>query len=344
VVGIRGADAVGTGFAISASRVVTVRHLVVGQEEVTAHTFDGRVVELRVVGTDARSDLALLESSEPLFEPAVLGDSNPLVGESVVALGHPFGLGHSLAAGTVAGANRRMASSDTEFLQLSIGLNPGNSGGPLFNEQGGVVGVLTGLHTQGQAIAFAVPVEELRRGLPALEQGAKVSRAFLGVRTEASGEALEVVSVVSASPADQAGIRVGDRLLSFAGEKVKEVDDLGRWLDRKAGGDKVVVELSRESARLSVGVTLADWAEHPVVTGGMTLAASPGSGGEILAVRPGSRAEKAGIKRGDRLRAIDGRPVLSPADVQERLAGGGARSVDLWREGVVLTVQLPAPG
>ena len=347
VVGIRGAGdsaPVGTGFSISPTRIVTVRHLVVGVDEVTAHTLDGRAVEMRVVGTDARTDLALLESTVAIFTPVKLGNAGPAVGHTVAALGHPYGLGHSLAVGTVSGQNRRMASSDTEFLQLNIGLNPGNSGGPLYNSNGEVVGVLTGLHAQGQAIAFAVPVEALVSVLPALEQGSRVSRAFLGVRGEVRDDGVEIASIIAASPAANAGLRVGDRLLALGDQKVKSLDDLAQALDAGNGGTTVVAEVLRDGQPLRLDVVLADWAEHPVVTGGMTLSPFPGSGGEVLAVRPGSRAEKAGIRRGDRLRAIDGRPVQAPADVLERLSGSGARSVDLWREGVVLTVQLSAPG
>ncbi|MBT3217645.1 MAG: trypsin-like serine protease, partial [Proteobacteria bacterium] len=183
---------VGSGFAISSNRIVTARHLVLATGELTVRDVSGRTLNAVVVGTDARTDLALLEVAGGEFVPAVLGESNHLrVGDTVLAIGNPYGLGHSLAVGVVGHRGRRLVHKAdgprVDFIQLSIPLNPGNSGGPIFDVWGKVVGVLAGTHSEGQAIAFAVPIEVLLESLPALKQGERVSRAFLGVRTEQEG-------------------------------------------------------------------------------------------------------------------------------------------------------------
>lgn len=345
-VGVEGpADRVGSGFALSAHEVVTARHLVVDAEAITIVDIAGRRRSAVVVGSDARSDLALIRVEGPALEPAPLGASASLrVGDAVVAIGNPFGLGHSLAAGVVGHVGRRLASGDdgprVEFLQLSVPLNPGNSGGPVFDPRGRVVGVLSGTHAQGQSIAFAVPIEVLVEAVPQLRQGAHVSRAFLGLRAATTADGLVVVSVIPHGPADDAGVRPGDRVLAFAGEAMGSPEALQAGLDRLAGGQTVPLVLERNRASLEVPVELADWAMQPVVAAGMTLVPSPGSGGEVVAVRPRSRAERAGVLAGDRLRAIDGTPLRAPADVKDAVATGAALQLDLVRAGGPVVVQL----
>jgi serine protease Do len=338
----------GSGFALSADRVVTARHLVVDAQEVTVTTIDGAPRPARVLGTDARTDLALLEIADGAFAPAVLGRSDDLrVGDTVLAIGNPYGLGHSLAVGVVGNRGRQLEPSAdgprVEFLQLTMPLNPGNSGGPVFDAAGRVAAVLSGTHAQGQAIAFAVPIEALTEALPRLERGEQLSRVFLGARTEAGRRGLEVVSVVPAGPADQAGVMAGDIVVAVDDIGVDSPEGLREVLDLRAPGDSVAAEIRREGAALRLPIALADWAAHPVVIAGMTLRPQPGSGGEVVALRPRSRSEQAGIQVGDVLRTVEGTPVQAPADVQELLTVGGRR-VEIVRDGVPIVVQLPGTG
>jgi S1-C subfamily serine protease len=120
--------------------------------------------------------------------------------------------------------------------------------------------------------------------------------------------------------------------------------DLSRALDRYDGGDKVPVRLLRDGQRQVIEVVLADWAEQPVVIGGMTLRPAPGAGGEVVAVRPRSRAEKSGILVGDVVRSVDGVPVRAPADIRDALANGNPAQLDVVRGGVPLAVQLEEAG
>jgi serine protease Do len=339
---------VGSGFAVSGDEIVTARHLVLDADQVLVRDRLGRTLPAVVVGTDARSDLALLAVPGAGFPGVSLGDSGRVrVGDTVIAIGNPYGLAHSLAVGVVGGRGRRLLGEEgprVDFLQLSIPLNPGNSGGPVFDALGQVIGVLSGTHAQGQAIAFAVPVEELQASLPLLRAGQKVSRAFLGASVEQQGESVVVIGVIASSPADMAGLRVGDRLSAFDGAPIRTPSDLHEALDRLVGGARTTIRLLRDGQLEVIDVTLADWAEQPVVIGGMTLRPAPGAGGEVVAVRPRSRAEKAGIGVGDVVRAVDGVPVRAPADIRDALADGAPAQLDLVRGGVPLSVQLGEPG
>lgn len=340
---------VGSGFALSDEHVVTARHLVVDTGgSLTVRTVDGRDLQARVVGTDARTDLAILECPDAALKPATLGRSSDLaVGDSVLALGNPYGLGHTLAVGVLGSRGRLLGGDDgdgprVEFLQLTIPLNPGNSGGPIVDAGGRVVGVLTGTHAQGQAIAFAVPVEALRDVLPLLMEGARVSEAFLGVRTVTAASGVRVVSVASSGPAGQAGIRPGDVLTQVAGRAVTTPGELTAILDDLPVTSHVFVMLVRDGDTIAVDVGLEDRAEQPLVVAGMILRPEAGAGGAVTAVRPRSRAENAGVRVGDVLRTVDGVPVQSPADVHEILADGRAATLEVLRSGEPLILVMEA--
>ena len=342
---------IGSGFAVSETEVVTSRHLIVDATSVIVRDIGGWALPAEVVGTDARTDLALLRVQDGGLRPARLGQSSSLrVGDTVLAIGNPYGLGHSLSVGVVGHRGRRRLSPEVEggprvdFLQLSLPLNPGNSGGPLFDQEGLVVGVLSGTHAQGQAIAFAVPIEVLSETLPALRRGARVSRAFLGIHTRMDGRSVVVRSVIPASPADRAGMRPGDAISAIDGQRVASPETVQAILDRLSGGSRVSVRLLREGQLQILDVTLADWASQSVVVGGMTLRPAPGTGGEVVAVRPRSRAEHAGVRVGDVVRSVNGVPVRAPADIKARLSGGAPSQLDLMRDGVPLQLQLEGSG
>lgn len=335
---------VGAAFAISATEAVTARHLVIGAKTVRLTDPTGKSLEAQVIGTDARTDVALLRVADGL-QPVALGSSEVLrVGDVVLTIGNPFGLGHSLTTGVVAHRGRRLSAASSgprvDFLQLSIPLNPGNSGGPVFDADGEVVGVLAGTHSQGQAIAFAVPIEAVLAGLAELRDGAQISRAFLGLKAEQEGEALVVSSVVASGPADRAGILPGDVLTAVAGEAVHTPDALGALMDRLPGGVPIAVRLLRDGQLQVADVVLGDWAEQPMAVAGMTLRAEPGAGGVVVAVRPRSRSERAGIQVGDVVRRVDGLPVQAPVDVQAALGRSERATLEIDRDGMTMTANL----
>ncbi|MCO4746036.1 MAG: trypsin-like peptidase domain-containing protein [Proteobacteria bacterium] len=336
---------VGSGFAVARDQVVTARHLVVGARDVVVQGADGKAVWMRVVGTDARTDLALLRAESPVFEPAVLGSSDALVaGDTLLAIGNPYGLGHSLAVGVLGSRERRLVVREggpsVDFLQLTIPLNPGNSGGPIFDGGGRIVGILAGTHSEGQAIAFAVPVEVLKDVLPALGKGARMTRAYLGARAVETDGGLMVSDVVPSGPADRAGVRVGDLLKSLDGQPLDTPETLRALLDGLPAGQRATLTFRRDGEDQAVDVGLTDWAERAVAVAGMTLRPNPGTGGRVVAVRPRSRAEKAGVRVGDIVRTVDGIPVRAPADVQDMLDPGEPAQIEAVRNGVPVVVQL----
>lgn len=336
----RSGERIGTGFAIDAHQVVTARHVVVGSLDVQVAELDGERLSARVVGMDARADLALLEVSGGPLQPVLPGRTDTLrVGDTVVAIGAPYGLGHSLAVGVVGSLGRRIDDGVLEFLQLSMPLNPGNSGGPVFDGNGRIVGVLTGTHATAQSIAFAVPVEVLIEALPALRQGERRSRGFLGLRVEDFGGGVVISAVTPGSPADLAGLGVGDVLVAVGNEPVVSSASLERILDGLSAST-AQLRIHRPDGDVLLPVEIRDWAEEPVVVAGLTLRAQPGSGGEVAAVREGSRGALAGLRVGDLVRAVDGRPVRAPVDVQQALAGGTAAQIEVLRDGVPVTLDL----
>ncbi len=344
-IGVESPEArVGAGVVVSPTEIVTARHLVfdtVGP--ITVQLSSGATQTAEVVGTDARTDLALLQVEGPLT-PAEMGHSRDVrVGDRVAAVGNPFGLGHSLSTGVVGALHRKLdqgAGPRVDFLQLSIPLNPGNSGGPIFALDGRVIGVLTGTHAQGQAIAFAVPAERVTESLPLLRTGRQVSRGFLGVRVESDGAAVRITRVVPSSPADRAGLRPGDALTSFDDIALTEPRDLYDALDSLPGGARASIRLRRDGQLQIVDVELADWAEQPTVIAGMTLRPLPGSGGEVVAVRPRSRADRAGVMVADIVRTVNGLPMQAPADVKDTIPSDGTAQLELVREGASVNVQL----
>ena len=274
----------GSGFAVSRNQVITARHLVIGARDVMVRKVDGKAVWTRVVGTDARTDLALLRAEADVFEPAVLGVSRSLVaGDTLLALGNPYGLGHSLSVGVLGSRERRLVmregASHVDFLQLTLPSNPGNSGGPVFDGGGRVVGVLAGTHAEGQAIAFAVPVETLQDVLPRLGRGEQMTRAYLGVQAWPDEGGLRVENIVPTGPADRAGLQPGDLMLSLQGRPLAQSEDLRLVLDSLPAGQRAELVFERSGRRESVEVGLTDWAERTVAVAGMTLRPSPGSGG-----------------------------------------------------------------
>jgi putative serine protease PepD len=255
--------ATGTGFAVAGGRIVTNQHVVADAERVAVH-LAGRRVRARVVGSDAGTDLAILRlpprRARRLAALPLGSSAGVRPGDTAVALGNPFGLRRTVTAGVVSAVGRRITAPDgspiRDVIQTDAAINPGNSGGPLLDVEGRVIGVIT--QSRGDGLGFAVPVDTLRRVAPQLVRHGEVRRAYLGVTTSASGSGgARVLETAPDGPADRAGLRPGDVIVSVAGRRVGGPAALAAEIERQRPGRRVPIELRRDSRTRSVTVTLA---------------------------------------------------------------------------------------
>ena len=285
---------VGSGFVISADGfVVTNNHVVEGADEVTVTFQDQRELKAKVVGTDPKTDLALLKVSSDKDLPYVAWGASHVsrVGDWIISVGNPFGLGHSVTTGIISARGRTIGAGPYDvFLQISAPINRGNSGGPTFNIDGEVIGVNTAIFSPSGGsvgIGFAIPSDMAQRVVAQLKDQGFVERGWLGVMIQnvnediASSVGLDkaegaiVAQVTPDSPAAKAGLRQGDVILAVNGEKVDRMRELPRIVaDLKPGADAKLTVL-RERSRRDVNVRIAKMPDDPQMAAVQT---SPGSG------------------------------------------------------------------
>jgi serine protease Do len=250
----------GSGFVIDEDGyIATNYHVVDGASQVTVTLQSGEQLPARVVGTDPRTDLALIKVDSRHNLPAVaLGDSDRArIGEWVLAIGNPFGLGGTATAGIISARSRDInAGYYDDFLQIDAAINSGNSGGPVFNAAGQVIGINTAIFspTGGSVgIGFAIPSNQARDVLAELRDDGEVNRGWLGIsmRTDASGtiDGVIVDEVFLDGPADAAGIEPGDVITRFAGQDVDSTRRLARLVGELDAGDEVEIEIQRDGAQ-----------------------------------------------------------------------------------------------
>ena len=268
----------GSGFVIREDGyLVTNAHVVGDAERIQVRLSDGRRFDGRLVGLDERVDLALLKIEATGLPVALLGDSNRTrVGEFVLALGHPFGLEQTVSFGIVSrkGAPIQVAAPGFEFIQTDAAVNPGNSGGPLVNMAGEVVGVNSMAAVNG-SIGFAIPVNLVKALLPQLAEKGKVEWGWLGVSIaevpdeDAAKFGLKepkgvlIRQVVSGQPADQGGIKANDVVVSVDGASVEGPRDLQRIISSTPVGKIVKISLMREGKETEVAVTVGAYQVGP---------------------------------------------------------------------------------
>jgi serine protease Do len=268
------AESQGSGFFISADGyVVTNNHVVEHAGAVQVTTDDGRTLDAKVIGTDPKSDLALLKVNDEGTYPFVkLAGTAPRVGDWVVAIGNPFGLGGTVTAGIVSARGRDIGAGPyDDFLQIDAPVNRGNSGGPTFNLAGEVVGINTAIASPSGGsvgIAFAIPADEARSIVASLKENGSVARGFVGVQiqpvTKEIAEAIGlkeakgalVADAVKGSPAERTGIRTGDTITAVNGEAVREPRDLSRRIASLAPGKTVVLTVWRDGRERSVSLEI----------------------------------------------------------------------------------------
>jgi serine protease Do len=268
-------SSMGSGFIVDASGViVTNNHVVEGAESMQVHLQDGTLLKAELVGRDPKTDLAVLrvKSDRPLPTVA-FGDSDTLrIGEWVMAIGNPFGLGGSVSLGIVSARNRDInAGPYDDFIQTDAAINKGNSGGPLFNLDGNVVGINTAIFspTGGSVgIGFSVPANTAKNVVDQLIKYGETRRGWLGVRVQSLSDDLSesmglgkasgalVADVTDGSPGKAAGIEAGDVITEFAGKPIREMRELPRAVAATEIGSSVVVKAIRKGKEMSFTVTI----------------------------------------------------------------------------------------
>ena len=328
----------GSGFFISPDGyLITNNHVVDKASEVDVVTDDGKSYTAKVIGTDQRTDIALLKIEGRKDFPWVkLAGDSPRVGDWVLAVGNPFGLGGTVTAGIVSARGRDIGAGGTDdFLQIDAAVNRGNSGGPTFNLAGEVIGVNTAIVSPSGGsvgIAFAIPSDTVTRIVASLKETGTVTRGYLGVNIQpitpeiADGLGLKeprgalVSDVQPDTPAAKAGIRAGDAVLAVNNEPVKDARELSRRVSSLQPGASVKLTVIRDGKEQIVEVSLAKLpdqrADRPAERGGgksggtdlsglgLSLAPAPsmGAGREgvvVTEVDPSGPAAERGLKSGD---------------------------------------------
>jgi serine protease Do len=336
---------VGSGIILSPEGyLLTNQHVVEQGRDIEVHLMDGRKLPARVVGRDARTDLALLKVEASGLPVLPLGDSEKLeVGEMVLAIGNPFGLEHSVSLGIVNRKGRALGvGAFDDYIQTDASVNPGNSGGPLLNMRGEVIGINTAV-IPNRRVAFAIPINLAKSLLPELQAKGRIAWGFLGVSIQDLNQDLAkamdfqeakgvlVNNVLSGQPAEAAGIKRGDIIVQFDGHPVENVRTLQRAVSFTPVGKRVEVRVFRRGKLETIPVTVGDAATAerratalPVRRDlGMTVEEldaektkkfklREGEEGLVVGdVTKGGPAANAGIRAGDLIREVNRREVRS---------------------------------
>jgi serine protease Do len=370
----RPTQAQGSGFVISPDGfIVTNNHVIDGANKIQVSFDKDNKYEAELIGTDQRTDLALLKikAAQPL--PFVkLSDKLPRVGDWVIAVGNPFGLGGTVTAGIVSAQGRDIGSGPYDYMQIDAAVNRGNSGGPTFNLDGEVVGVNTAIYSPSGGsvgIAFAIPSKTVSDVVTQLRSGGSVSRGWLGVKIQNIDEDTAaslglpeprgalVTEVTTPGPSAEAGLKNGDAILSVNGNKVADSRDLARQIAAFAPHTKVDVQILRGQKEQTVPVKLGKFPsgqELAKVEQGtpdktepkstemeqLGLTVAPGTGANkdgvvVTEVDNGSDAASKGIRTGDVILEVGGLSVKTPDDV----ANGVKEATKLGRKAVLMRVK-----
>jgi serine protease Do len=344
----------GSGFIISADGVIlTNAHVVRDASEVIVKLTDRREFRAKVLGSDPKSDVAVLKIDAKNLPVVPLAKGNDLkVGEWVLAIGSPYGLDNTVTAGVVSAKGRSLPDGNVPFIQTDVAVNPGNSGGPLFNTRGEVVGINSQIYSQTggyQGLSFAIPIEVAGKIKDQIVSTGKVAHAKLGVTVQeinqgfadsfnlATPEGALVANVEKGGPADQAGLKPGDVIRAINGQKIVSSGDLPAIVGLAAPGAKVSLEVWRQGKPVQIAATLGNADDKVAAVGvdradqasaklklGLSLRPldslekrQSGIPGGLLIEDAGGAAASAGVQPGDVLLSVNGRAVNSVDQVRE---------------------------
>ncbi len=277
----------GSGFIISADGYIfTNNHVIEQADKILVKLSDGKEYEAKVIGRDAKTDIALIKIKPSENLPlAEMGDSEKLrVGEWVVAIGNPFGLEQTVTAGIISAKGRVIGAGPYDnFIQTDASINPGNSGGPLFSLDGKVIGINTAIVAQGQGIGFAIPINSAKEMLPDLKAKGKVTRGWLGISvqdiTEDIAKSMKlkdrngalISDTFKGDPADRAGLKAGDVITEVNGKKVKDTHQLLILIASLRVGDKIELKFLRDGVEKTTHAVVAERGEQAELAASGTL-------------------------------------------------------------------------
>ncbi len=345
----------GSGFIVSADGLILTNHHVVdGADEITVRLTDNREFKGKVLGSDAKTDIAVVKIEATDLPVLKMGDSDALkVGEWVAAIGSPFGLSNTVTAGIVSAKSRKLPSDQyVPFIQTDVAVNPGNSGGPLFNMKGEVVGINSQIFsTSGgfMGLSFAIPSNIAMQIKDQLVKNGKVTRGRIGVVIQSVTQDLAesfgmkqpkgaiVSQVEKDGPADKAGLREGDVILGVNGRDVEDSADMPMIIGAMAPGSVARLAVLRDNKRISIDVKVSESSDSASVKGkkatseasrlGVTVRSlneeekqAAGTEG-LLVVKSTGAAKKAGIAEGDIIVNINGAAIKKPADLSKAVSG-----------------------
>ncbi len=345
--GTREVASAGSGVIVDAENgyIITNHHVVANADEIQISTMDGKIFDADVVGSDAATDIAVIKVDASGLTDMPIGDSEGVrVGDFVLAIGNPFGLGHTVTSGIVSALGRSGISRDgyEDFIQTDASINPGNSGGALVNLRGELVGINSAIisRTGGNVgIGFAVPTEIASSIMRQILDFGEVRRGLLGVSIQTIdaevAKALEatvssgalITRVESGSAAEQAGLQVDDIIIEVNDKKIGGAAELRNTIGLMRSGDQIDIKyvrgdathtastaLGQQQATASVGSEI-----HPGLVGAEFAENSTTSEGgvQVTAVEPGSPAAQRGLRAGDIITAVNRRPVRSLAELNE---------------------------
>ena len=345
--GQREVASAGSGVIVDADNgyILTNHHVVDQADQIQISTIDGEVFDAEIVGSDAATDIAVIKVDASGLTDMPIGDSERVrVGDFVLAIGNPFGLGHTVTSGIVSALGRSGISRDgyEDFIQTDASINPGNSGGALVNLRGELVGINSAIisRTGGNVgIGFAVPTEIASSIMRQILDFGEVRRGLLGVSiADVNAEVAEALSssvtsgalitrVEPGSAAEDAGLEVDDIIVGVNEKKIAGAAELRNTIGLMRSGDEVEIEYYRDNDKRSTSTALGQQramasvgAEiHPGLVGAQFAEASVArdDGVEVTAVEPGSPAAQRGLRAGDIITAINRRPVRSLAELNE---------------------------
>ncbi len=332
--------------------IITNHHVVCGASEIKVMTSDGKEYQARVLGSDPRSDLAVLKIEvKDKLPDVILGDSADLmIGETVVAIGNPFGLSHTVTTGVISALDRTVRSRSSvyrHFIQTDASINPGNSGGPLLNIEGKVIGINTAIYQKAQGIGFAIPVNKTKRIFRELVQWGEVRFPWIGLEPQELTDELRacfdlekgkkgvlVAQVSAGGPADLAGVKRGDIVLSLGGASVSSPEDYYHALAEFTPHDRIPLRVFRKGEALKlyveaqvfpeerslelfdrrVGIKVADpdWLSRK--KNGIE------AGVVIERVRPGTEAARIGLRQGDLILKINEKVIKDVDSLKETIS------------------------